>query len=304
MDAHQHPSYRRVRDKLVSTLRTRLVRTHRESPVVFLCGGAESKARPFLRDYFGAHRPGWLVFYADDVWRHVESEGTMNSLDMERELAALADAVLIVVESPGTFTELGAFAMQDDLRRKLLVLMDQRYEHHASFINTGPARWVNERSAFGACVYCALDPISPSVSRIIETLDRSLPSTSAAVTSAEARESPRHLLLLLADLVAIMGPAKPQEIRLALEGVVEGRSAWRVDTMIGLALSLDLIASKNPEAPLHSQLFYRPLVESSPHGLLIRDTFDIRRARASFIECYQRVPGEWTIRFPLPVTPA
>lgn len=299
MEAYRHPSYIRVRDELVSTLRTRFAQTRRVNSIIFLCGGASSVVRPFLRSYFGAHHPDWLVFYADDVWDHVEAIGTFNALDMERELAALADVVVIVVESPGTFAELGAFAMQDDLRDKLVVILDEKYETDRSFINTGPVRWVDESE--GECIYCPFDSAGLSVSRLVRALNQRLPqSRFDSLVPAELGRSSRHLLLLLGDLVAVMGPVSPREIRLALQGVTGGELAWRPDTFIGLALSLGIIKRMSAHGSSKSWLFYRPLDSPSRQGLLLRDSFDIRKARAKFIECYQRLPGEWDARFPLP----
>ena len=293
MNVTTHPAYLRARNRLVTELRARLHVSLSRYPIVFLCGAANSSARPYLREYLSAHRPDWLVFLADDVWTYVEEYGALNSLDMEEELARLADAVVIVVESPGTFAELGAFSANEQLREKLLLILDESYENHPSFINTGPVHWVDQYSRIGKSVYCSLDSISPSLSRVVMPLDDYLPSRRFdTITYEQMGENPRHLLPLIADLVSIVGPAEPREIRELLELVLDTKPEWRTDTLLGLAVSLALV-DRLPE----SRLYSRSIVDSKGSGLIRQTGFDIRRARARFIGAYRHMPGEWSRRF-------
>ena len=72
---------------------------------------------------------------------------------MEDQLAGLADVVMIVVESPGTSCELGAFSLSPGLRKKLLPLIDISFKGSQSFINTGPVRWIDKESDYGPTIY-------------------------------------------------------------------------------------------------------------------------------------------------------
>ena len=62
---------------------------------------------------------------------------------MEAKLAGLSDIVIIIVESPGTLAELGAFSLSDPLRKKLLPLLDKKYRTGQSFVavlHAGPTK--------------------------------------------------------------------------------------------------------------------------------------------------------------------
>src|SRR5262245_41465696 len=105
-----HPRYVPVRDALISRLRAKIHLFRRTPPIVFLCGAHQSLRRDRIADYLRRFTPA-LVFFADDVWLQIARTPDLNALQMESELAELADMVAIVVESPGTFTELGAFGL-------------------------------------------------------------------------------------------------------------------------------------------------------------------------------------------------
>lgn len=146
-----HPSLRPVRDAIVVAFKKKRYVFRRLGHVIFLCGGAGSANRDTLRDYLRRHHPKKLVFYAESIWEQLAGQG-VNALAMEEQLAVLADIVIIVVESPGTIAELGAFCLSDALRTKLLPLSDIRFKDDKSFINTGPVAWIDSTSAFGPTI--------------------------------------------------------------------------------------------------------------------------------------------------------
>jgi hypothetical protein len=85
---------------------------------------------------------------------------------MESDLAALADLVIIIVESAGTFAELGAFSLSDPLRKKVLPIVDAQFRDQPSFISTGPLRWIDAESAFAETIYVSLPKILEAASLV------------------------------------------------------------------------------------------------------------------------------------------
>lgn len=70
-------------------------------------------------------------------------------LTFEGVLGEISDKIIVILESEGTFCELGAFTYSDMLMRKLIVINDDEYENVKSFIRLGPLRkieLVNESS--------------------------------------------------------------------------------------------------------------------------------------------------------------
>ncbi|PAD35835.1 retron St85 family effector protein [Terribacillus saccharophilus] len=69
-----------------------------------------------------------------------------NMLTLENILAHSVDAVVMCIESPGSFTELGAFANHKDLNKKLVVCLNQKYSRAKSFINLGPIKYLKQNT--------------------------------------------------------------------------------------------------------------------------------------------------------------
>src|SRR5689334_8849471 len=107
----EHPRYVVARDRTVKYLQSTSYRFRRLPPVLFLCGAANSRNRDFMRRYLQRHAPNLSLFYAERAWDQLASRPERNALEMESDLALLADLVVIIVESPGTFAELGAFSL-------------------------------------------------------------------------------------------------------------------------------------------------------------------------------------------------
>jgi len=113
---------------------------------IFLCGGAGGTEHE-LRRKLGASlarlksKYRYSIFYPEDMFVElVLGHQKQDLLTLENLLARSVSAVTILLHSPGTFTELGAFSNHELLKNKLVVVMDPKYMKSQSFINTGPIR--------------------------------------------------------------------------------------------------------------------------------------------------------------------
>jgi hypothetical protein len=237
----EQPKLIPVRERIVSALTPEQYRFRRVSPVVFLCGGFESRPRDNLRDYLHLKYPNLGIFYAERVWEVIASNPGLGALKMESDLAALSDLVIIIVESPGTFAELGAFSLVDPLRRKLLPIVDERFRKHSSFINTGPIRWVDEKSDFRPTVWVELDKIL-RCAKEIEARIASIPRPKSAKLT-ELANSRKHLLFFVCDLVAVIAPATIESIEYFLGRIMPAvdAAALEVSLLAGLAEAMGLL---------------------------------------------------------------
>ena len=97
------------------------------SKFVFLCGASKSpielsERRKALIEFSKEHLPHTHFFLAERMFSTLKDEGHKgNILDVENHISAFSDYILIVLESPSSFTELGAFS-HDTLRNKLVVI--------------------------------------------------------------------------------------------------------------------------------------------------------------------------------------
>ncbi|MDD2220387.1 MAG: retron St85 family effector protein [Clostridia bacterium] len=114
---------------------------------IFLCGKGFDKNirdsywysnRGIIHRYINKLLPDSHIVLSEQMWE----DGFDNSIDLltfEEFLAEVSDAIILFVESPGSFCELGAFAYADALfSDKLIVVMDEKYRGSRSFISTGP----------------------------------------------------------------------------------------------------------------------------------------------------------------------
>ena len=171
----KHPSYVPVREGLINHLRRTRYRFRRLDPVVFLCGASGSKSRDALRTYLHKHAlPHLGVFYAgESLGSHRWLREREDALQMEAELANLADLVAVIVESPGTFTELGAFSLSPPLRRKkLLPIVDEQYRGLPVIHYRSVGRWIDNESDFTPTIYVSLSVILSAVNEIDERISR------------------------------------------------------------------------------------------------------------------------------------
>ena len=237
----QHPSYVPVRERLIEHLQASRYRFRRLDAVIFLCGGAGSSRRDTLRDYLQKHRPNLSVFYAERVWEHIVRHVDRDALQMEAELALLADLVIIIAESPGTFAELGAFSLSEPLRRKLLLIIDEAFRGQESFIATGPVRWTDRESDFKPTVYVPLVRILQAIDQIEERIDR-IPK-SQGIKISDLATSPKHLLFFLCDLIAVIHPATVQMVEYYLGRIAPSilSSTINVPTLVGLGVAMKLL---------------------------------------------------------------
>jgi hypothetical protein len=255
----EHPRYVPARDRLIEYLRSSRYRFRRLDPVIFLCGAAASQPRDTLRDYLHRHLPNVSVFYAERVWEQIASSSGRSALKMESDLALLADLLVVIVESPGTFAELGAFSLSDELRKKLLPIVDERYFNQQSFISTGPLRWIDSDSNFKPTIYAPLKRILEAVDQVEERISR-IPK-SRTVKIDDLAESPKHLLFFLCDLISVIHPATADVVNYYLERIAPSilSSDISIPTLIGLGVAMDLLRAQKAAVKSGFQTFYSPM---------------------------------------------
>lgn len=140
--------------EIASHLRDQLLGPSATSDIsIFLCGGGGG-AELELRRKLGAALAGLKSKYRystvlpEDMFVElVLGHQKQDLLTLENMLAKSVSAVTILLHSPGTFTELGAFSNHDLLKNKLVVVMDPKYMKSQSFINTGPIRFLRKETS-------------------------------------------------------------------------------------------------------------------------------------------------------------
>jgi len=286
-----HPRYIPARNRLVGYLRSSSYRFRKLEPVLFLCGAAVSQPRDSLRDYLRKRVSGINLFYAERVWELIASRNDRSALEMESDLATLADMLVIVVESPGTFAELGAFSLNKDLRKKILPIVDRQFQHKPSFISTGPLKWIDTDSTFGPTLYVSLDQILEGAEEIENRIARIPKAYGVKITSLAA--SPKHLLFFLCDLISVISPATNDVVNFYLQGIEPSilSSGISVPTLLGLGVAMDLLRAKAITMSGKVETFYFPIGPGAiGHPYHHPRMLDMESLRASHVSVLLTLP--------------
>jgi hypothetical protein len=284
MDWLRHPSVARERSRAIAALRNDKYDFRRLKKVVFLCGGQGSTRRDDLRSYFARHVDDAMVFYAEAVWPIIAAAvGSANALEVEERLANLADICIVIVESPGTFAELGAFAMSAPLRKKLLPILDSKHFGAKSFLETGPVRWVDADSNFGPSIWTDLDTILTAISEIEDRFGRLGKSRPGRVEVVAA--SPKHLLFFVCDLVSVFGPCPAAHVAGAVNEILEiDLPQGEVAFYLALGTAMGLLGNFLSGGV---ELFYRRLQDGALIAFQRKRHIDLATLRASMLSAMQ-----------------
>lgn len=165
--------------------------------------------------------PPYIVLAEEAVtWYHsLSSNRFSNLVELEACIAALSTRILLIVESAGSMTELGAFSFDERLSGKLFAVLDKSYEKDQSFIIDGPIARIKSLGG-----YCGRDwllkpkgrEIEPGKAkvvsrRIIKEIFNPAISRPPQIQEFD-RHSAGHKMLLISDLVSLGGALRHPEI--------------------------------------------------------------------------------------------
>lgn len=256
-----------VPERLVGTLKSSMQSCGTllvaDAAIVFLCGARPTAkgdgARDQLVRYARRHLKGFRFFMAEDVFNAADPSGRYDLLTVENFIADFADCIIMVLETPSVFAELGAFTVQDKLVKKLLVINDTAFKNCPSFISRGPLAIVDTRSRFKPVLYADLRTVLSAAKEIESRLDciRRTYNQRVDMSSPLERIAPKHRILLLCDLVWIFAPVRLVdlvEILKQLFGEVTIDVKLHLELLQGLGL---LTRLGDYYFPILRQLFFR-----------------------------------------------
>lgn len=227
---------------------------------VFLCGanikqGTPSHRRSELIKFAETSLPHCRFFLAEKVFDVFIQELSFDSnlLDLEHELSAFSDQIIIILESESAFTELGAFASFNDLRKKIIVVNDLEFKHSESFINDGPIKAIKDSCSPDNIIHYpmvnngAVDGIGEIFHNLSLLLSRPLSKRSRVLKSNDTNPTikfNRDSIRFLHDVVYLFGPLSTKELVEILRVVYDDQGDIRKNTVKHLAMlsALDLVS--------------------------------------------------------------
>lgn len=205
---------------------------------VFLCGAAydkwgyENTNRGITDKYLRRKSRDVFIVLSEKLWEH-GFNSNIDLLTFEEFLAEVSDSIILFVESPGSFCELGAFAYAEKLfSDKLIIVIDEKYRGDTSFIITGPtAKAIKDGSKV---IYAPLDGTGLLSSFDLRSaLDEKLQDFKSK-NSARNKRSPNHkeneilvnsFILELLELINILQPISSRDL-IDIYKTVKGFSAF------------------------------------------------------------------------------
>jgi hypothetical protein len=231
----------------ISTGHTYLTKS---STLVFTCGKTPNNKRPGGRDllmtYADKHLKTYNFFIAEHFFQVFENKGGKDLLSLEDQLAKFCDCIIVVLESEGAFSELGAFTIKDDLAKMMLIINDRKFIHSKSFISQGPIAKIDRVSKFKPTIYASISSILTAIPAIVERLKRISKQTNTRLSvqnfNAFRALAPKHKMLFILDLISILHPVNRQELIYTLK-YIYGDNSYDISVELGLLMAMRLIQS-------------------------------------------------------------
>jgi hypothetical protein len=173
--------------------------------LVFVCGGQSSSnpAKPtsmreiLLARAYAAGKEGEFggakVLLAEVAAKAFSETSFNDLLELEKYIAAVSLSVILIVESPGSMCELGAFIMVPEISRKLIVVLPGQYKNSPSFITDGAVKYFkkhqNDAQVHGYEWHVdSATRIVDSPGYAVESMLKEIPAAMQAVHTVHARE--------------------------------------------------------------------------------------------------------------------
>lgn len=254
-------------DYLKSAIENSCVYRPKKTPkFVFLCGANKNKhevseRRKALMDFSAKHLPHNKFFLAEKVFSCLKAEGhTGNLIDIEHDISKFSDHILIVLESPSSFAELGAFSHKE-LRSKLIVVNDVEFEKEQSFVNLGPIQAVIEAKGKERIFHYKmkkdgvhnLDGIGDIYKGLFDLLNEPVKQKQKSLSKDSINPSrvfDRDCVNFVHDLIYFSGPILHRDIVKILEAIFGDGDYKPVLKHLGLLVSFDTI-NRDPKSSMY-----------------------------------------------------
>ncbi|MEP4545360.1 MAG: retron St85 family effector protein [Saccharospirillum sp.] len=264
------------------------------SRFVFLCGANKdinniSERRAALIDFSKNHIPHTHFFLAERMFATLKEEGDRkNLLDVENLISDFSDNIMIVLESPSAFTELGAFS-HSALRNKLIVINDAKFKSAPSFVNLGPLKAIADSAGKDKIIHYKMrsdgvekrDAIGDTYAQIYDIFKEPVATKKRAVKIEEVDPSKKFdkiSAMFIHDLLRLAGPLRHNEIIEILKQIFgENERFNNVLHLLAILVSFGSIY-RGPDKLYRSQM----------SSVYFQYKFDVSMFQAAFRNCLLR----------------
>ena len=248
---------------------------------VFLCGAAyanvgyENTNRGIMQKYLKSKSEDIFFVLSEELWED-GFDSNIDLLTFEEFLAEVSDSIILFVESPGSFCELGAFSYAEKLfSDKLIIVIDKRYEGDKSFIITGPTAKAKRDGA--KVVFAPLSGkgllSSADLRKVVDEVTHEFASKNAGANKRNPNNDANGIrvntfILELLELIKILQPVSRKDL-IEIYKQVKGFSSFKFvkkdgtefhneikyDYIIKLLEKVELISLDDDM--IHSDMYYK-----------------------------------------------
>ena len=269
-------------------------------PIVLLCGGkVKIKERPndpdppilSLRHAITSAGTPYEIFRPEEIddWH---SDGLFKDLmNFELELSGICSLIVIVLESEGSFVELGAFSQIKEIREKTIIIQTDEYVDAISFVNLGILRFlkIEKESKVKSYPFDVKNPGNASPSLINDiVMDIQEEIDEIKKEQSFKNEKIMHITVLIYELVKLFVALKESEIidYLELLGVEIKKETFK--RKIFLLKAFGLILSREYGGGLFYMALDEDYHEIRFHLSDKEKHFDRLRIKTSCLEFYTK----------------
>ena len=245
-----HPSSASLLGELDSFFQSKRIFTSKDRRLVFLCGGPVSSPRSFRPRFLAYARRSlrdFRFFLAEDAARDLFAHGKptfINIAEFEALISQLADCVLIIPESHGSIAELGYFSAQKEIRDKLLVVNDLKFQARQSFLNHGPIELVSRHSIYRPIVQIDLKAKRPQYRPIVLLLKQYGLQIRGHFEFKKYDDLPtEHRLFVLFELIYLFGSISYDALELLIQSIFLDRTQLRQEQKQHLRQLLSILCA-------------------------------------------------------------
>lgn len=259
--------------------------------LVFVFGARLGASPPKARELFMRYARGqikWVEFFLAEEYFEVFSSGEeYDLLTTEERMVHYADCLLMFLESESTFAELGAFAIKDDVAKRLLLVNEKAHRHSDSFIAKGPVAKAERLSRFGAPIYVGLEHALLAVAELegrLAKLKRQRAESFSIRTYEEFQnQSAKIRMLVIYQIVGILAPVRHGELIQTIKAIYGLSGGVHIETEVAMLQTLKLVSTCD------GFLTIRP---GRPEQFITFRGIDPQRLRASVIAKYHKADRE------------
>lgn len=276
------------------------------NPIIFLCGG---DVRPISKPEVRLHTSlrSYLIdcsMYIKAQIRNAEdfqdySSYYENLLEFESDIASISDLVVVILEGPGAFIELGLFAGKPDIFNKLVVIQHNKYSSKESFINLGPLKALQDSKENSVLDYNW--PLNKEFEKLDDDVLKLICQDISAHLKSERTLSrfdiniDAHLILLIYEIVICFYPITEKEILNVLDllYISPVLTIKKIKKIIYLLCRFELLGKCKVSStvfiyPLDQNLSKVKLTYNQEQGKKL--IFDYYRLRLSILTCIKSDP--------------